>query len=36
VVEIKKDEKELILSSDIIIQVSLPSNEKISNLKENL
>ena len=28
-VEIKKDEKELILSSDIIIQVSLPSNEKI-------
>ncbi len=34
-VEIKKDEKELILSSDIIIQVSLPSNEKISNLKEN-
>ena len=32
---ILNDEKELITKSDIIIQMNLPSNDKISHLKEN-
>ena len=34
-VKIIKDEKEIINSSDIIVQLGLPSNDKISLIKEN-
>ena len=34
-VEIKEDEKSILENSDIILQLNLPSDEKLSHLKEN-